>query len=208
LETVAAAVYVINTCRDRLLDARILSIHIPGDSDTLGSVVGALSGAELGIGAFDNEEIPLLQDVDELLELAYNIVGRSAWEFRGDVEDVGYDLGWQEQLEKYCRTKKFTIAGASGPSNWDLREYGALLVPQKLDPTIASNSTVQSAIDDKDKNSNIKRTFFNWPTFSVSMVSVLRGCKSAATFSYYCVNTIYSVFLNVLCKILRLNIKS
>jgi ADP-ribosylglycohydrolase len=46
------------------------AVDSPGDSDSIGTLVGALIGAHLGLAAFPPEWVRDLERSDELLELA------------------------------------------------------------------------------------------------------------------------------------------
>ena len=69
-EAVAAAAYVFGRQPDEPRKAVLEAVNSPGDSDSIGTLVGALIGARLGLAALPSAWVRDLERSDELLELA------------------------------------------------------------------------------------------------------------------------------------------
>jgi ADP-ribosylglycohydrolase len=72
-EAIAAAVFCFLTAPDSYEDAVLLAVNSPGDSDSLGAITGALSGAYLGLSCVNAEWIARIEKRDMLLELGAQI---------------------------------------------------------------------------------------------------------------------------------------
>jgi ADP-ribosylglycohydrolase len=69
-EAIAAAAYVFGRHPDSAQEALLEAVNSPGDSDSIGTLVGALVGARLGLAALPPEWVRDLERSEELLELA------------------------------------------------------------------------------------------------------------------------------------------
>jgi ADP-ribosylglycohydrolase len=72
-EAIAGAVYVFARHPDRPRDALLEAVNSPGDSDSLGTLVGALVGARCGLDAFPVEWVRDVERSEELLQLSRKI---------------------------------------------------------------------------------------------------------------------------------------
>jgi ADP-ribosylglycohydrolase len=69
-EAIAAAAYVFARHPDDARSALLEAVNSPGDSDSIGTLVGALVGARLGLAALPEEWVREVERSSELLELA------------------------------------------------------------------------------------------------------------------------------------------
>ncbi len=74
IEAVPAALYSVLRHPDSFLDALLFSISMGGDSDTIGAMTGALSGARLGIGRMPQELFNHIENEEEGLDFIRGLV--------------------------------------------------------------------------------------------------------------------------------------
>jgi ADP-ribosylglycohydrolase len=72
-EAIAAAAYVFARHPDDPRRALLVAVNSPGDSDSIGTLVGALAGARCGVGALPAPWIADLERSAELLALAETV---------------------------------------------------------------------------------------------------------------------------------------
>ena len=69
-EAIAASAYCFLRHQDSYKDAVLLAVNSPGDSDSLGSITGAMFGAYAGISAIPSEWVERIEKRDQLFDLA------------------------------------------------------------------------------------------------------------------------------------------
>jgi ADP-ribosylglycohydrolase len=69
-EAIAASIYCFLRHPESYEQAVLLAVNSPGDSDSLGAITGAISGAFLGVDAIPGEWIQNIEKRDQLIDLA------------------------------------------------------------------------------------------------------------------------------------------
>lgn len=77
-DAVAAALYVLMRHPDDARAALLEAVNSPGDSDSIGALVGALVGARRGLASLPTEWVTDLERSPELAELAHRAAAASA----------------------------------------------------------------------------------------------------------------------------------
>ncbi len=77
-DAVAMAIYCAIRYPDDYASAIRRAVNIPGDSDSVGSIIGGIMGARLGVEAIQPEWIARLEGLDRLTDVATRLATRKA----------------------------------------------------------------------------------------------------------------------------------